>query len=290
MTEKILITGAGGFLGSLLSEKLKDKYSVIGTTKFSEKSGIKCDITNKKNIIQIIQKTNPDIIIHLAGITGNIECEKDPHKTLETNVMGTYYILDAIKNKKIRLIFASSREVYGYSKNKVNENSPLQPINLNGITKMFSENLIINFHLKYKIGFNILRFTNFYGEHNEKRGISKMIKNSLKGKKIIIFGGSQSIDLIHFDDAVNAIIKTIEAKRNGIFNIGYGKSIKLLSLIDTLEKISKTKINFNLEKSRNIEVQKFALDVSKAKRELGFEAKISPKIAIKRMVTKWKKN
>jgi len=290
MTEKILITGAGGFLGRLLSEKLKDKYSVIGTTKFSEKSGIKCDITNKKNIIQIIQKTNPDIIIHLAGITGNIECEKDPHKTLETNVMGTYYILDAIKNKKIRLIFASSREVYGYSKNKVNENSPLQPINLNGITKMFSENLIINFHLKYKIGFNILRFTNFYGEHNEKRGISKMIKNSLKGKKIIIFGGSQSIDLIHFDDAVNAIIKTIEAKRNGIFNIGYGKSIKLLSLIDTLEKISKTKINFNLEKSRNIEVQKFALDVSKAKRELGFEAKISPKIAIKRMVTKWKKN
>ena len=200
MTEKILITGAGGFLGSLLSEKLKDKYSVIGTTKFSEKSGIKCDITNKKNIIQIIQKTNPDIIIHLAGITGNIECEKDPHKTLETNVMGTYYILDAIKNKKIILIFASSREVYGYSKNKVNENSPLQPINLNGITKMFSENLIINFHLKYKIGFNILRFTNFYGEHNEKRGISKMIKNSLKGKKIIIFGGSQSIDLIHFDD------------------------------------------------------------------------------------------
>lgn len=290
MTEKILITGAGGILGSLLLDKLKDKYSVIGTTKVSEKKGIKCDITNKKDVRQIIQKVNPDIIIHLAGITGNIECEKDPHKTIETNVMGTYYILDAIKNKKIRLIFASSREVYGYSKNKVNESSPLQPINLNGITKMFSENLITNFHLEYKIAFNILRFTNFYGEHNEKRGISKMIKNSLMGKKITIFGGNQSIDLIHFDDAVNAIIKTIESKRNGIFNVGYGKSIRLLSLIDTLEKISKTKINFNLEKSRNIEVQKFALDVSKAKEELGFEAKISPKIAIKRMITKWKKN
>ena len=292
--KNILITGSNGFIGKYLQKYMQiDGFNILFGTTSTPCSDSRCCIVFSNlysDIEKKLESVDIDIIIHLAGITGNIECEKDPHKTLETNVMGTYYILDAIKNKKIRLIFASSREVYGYSKNKVNENSPLQPINLNGITKMFSENLIINFHLKYKIGFNILRFTNFYGEHNEKRGISKMIKNSLKGKKIIIFGGSQSIDLIHFDDAVNAIIKTIEAKRNGIFNIGYGKSIKLLSLIDTLEKISKTKINFNLEKSRNIEVQKFALDVSKAKRELGFEAKISPKIAIKRMVTKWKKN
>ena len=288
MTQKILIIGAGGLLGSLLLKKLKAKYLVLGTTKRVEKKSIiKCDITKKEDVFRVIQKVKPDIIVHLAGITGNLECEKDPHRTLETNVMGTYYILEAIKDKKIRLIFASSREVYGFTKNKVKENSSLQPINMNGITKMFSENLIKNFHFQYKIGYNILRFTNFYGEHNEKRGISKMLKDSLTGNKITIFGGNQRIDLLHFDDAVDSIIRTIESKRNGVFNIGFGKSVSLMSLIDTLEKISKTKVNFNLAKSRNIEVQKFAMDVSKAKKELGFKAKISPKIGIKRMVIKW---
>jgi len=291
MNKKILVFGAGGLLGTLLVKKLEKKYSVIGTTK-SARGEIKnkCDITRKEEILQIVQKVNPDIIIHLAGITGNVECEQNPHKTIKTNIMGTYYILDVIKNKKIKLIFASSREVYGFSKKEVNENSPLQPINLNGISKMFSENLIMDFHLQHKIAYNILRFTNFYGEHNEKRGISKMFKNSLLGKKIIIYGGNQSLDLIHFDDAVNAIMKSIESKKDGVFNIGFGKSVKLLSLIKILEKISKTKIKFEIEKSRNIEVQKFTIDVSKAKKELCFEAKISPKMGIKKMVEKWKKN
>ncbi len=291
MTYKILITGSGGNLGSLLLKKLKNTHIVFGTVKLNKKTHqIKCDITNKDDVFKVVRKIKPDIIIHLAGITGNIECEKNPHKTLDTNVMGTYNILEAIKDKKIRLIFASSREVYGNSKHKVSEKSPLLPINLNGITKMFSENLIINFNLKYLIPFNILRFTNFYGEHNEQRGISKMIKNSLIGKKITIFGGSQNIDLIHFDDAVDAIIKTIEYEKNGIFNIGFGTSICLLSVIKILEKISKTKIDFNLEKSRDIETQNFTMDVSKAKEKLGFKAKITPKIGIRRMVTKWQKN
>ena len=292
MKNKILVTGADGNLGRQLIDIMRDmNYNYLGISRaHSRENLIKCDITNSKQISKIIMKFKPNIIIHLAGITGNIECEANPNKTIETNVMGTFYILEAIKNKKIKLIFASSREVYGDCNSKVNENDFLNPNNLNGITKMISENLIINYNLKYKIPFNILRFTNFYGENNEKRGISKMIKSSLIKKKITIFGGNQKIDLIHFDDAVNAIIKTIEHKKNGIYNIGFGKSIKLLSLIKILENKSKIKINFQLEKSRHVDTQKFSVNVLKAKKELGFEAKITPKIAIKRMVTKWKKN
>jgi len=291
MTLKILIIGANGLLGNLLFKKIKYTYNVIGTTnRNKKKSFIKCDIKNKEQVFKTIQKINPNIIVHLAGITGNLECEKDPEKTLETNVMGTYYILEAIKDKKIRLIFSSSREVYGNSNHKVDENHCLNPNSLNGITKMISENLIMNYHYKQKIPFNILRFTNFYGENNEKRGISKMIKTSLSDKKITIFGGNQYIDLIHFDDAVNAIIKMIEKKKDGIYNIGFGKSIKLLSLIKILENVSNIKINFKIAKSRDTDTQKISVNVLKAKKELGFEAKITPKITINRMVTKWLKN
>jgi len=99
MTYKILITGSDGLLGSLLLTKLNDRYVVTGTTKLNEKKfQIKCDITKKEDVFRVIQKIKPDIIVHLAGITGNLECEENPHKTLETNVFGTYYILEAIKD------------------------------------------------------------------------------------------------------------------------------------------------------------------------------------------------
>jgi UDP-glucose 4-epimerase len=291
MTKKILVTGSSGILGNLLVKKLNQKYKVIGTTKRNgKKSKVKCDITKREEITRIIQKIRPDIIIHLAGITGNMECEKNPKKTLETNVMGTYHILESIKDKKIKIIFASSREVYGNSKQKVDETSSLMPINLNGFTKMISENLIKEFNIKYKIPYNILRFTNFYGENNHKRGISKMFKEALTGEKITIFGGEQSIDLIHYDDAVNAIVKTIDNNKNGVYNIGLGKSLKLLSILKILEKTSKMKFQYIKKKSRGVEVQKFSINTTKAKQELQFEAKITPKIGIKKMVEKWKEN
>ncbi len=291
MTKKILIIGSSGILGNVLVKKLNEKYKVIGTTKRNrKKSKIKCDITKHEEVTRVIQKIKPNIIIHLAGITGNIECEKNPKKTLETNVMGTYHILESIKDKKIKIIFASSREVYGNSKQKVDETSSLMPINLNGFTKMISENLIKEFNLKYKIPYNILRFTNFYGENNDKRGISKMFKEALSGKKITVFGGEQNIDLIHYDDAVSAIVKTIDNNKNGVYNIGLGKSFKLLSILKILEKTSKMKFQYIKKKPRGVEVQKFSINVTKAKRELQFEAKITPKIGIKKMVDKWKEN
>ena len=291
MMEKILITGSNGILGNLLMEKLNKKYNVTGTTKRNRnKSKMKCDITKYEEVIKVIQKIKPDIIIHLAGITGNLECEKNPKKTLDTNIIGTYHILESIKDKKIKIIFATSREVYGNSKQKVNEISPLRPINLNGFTKMISENIIKEFNIKYKIPYTILRFTNFYGENNDKRGISKMFKEALVGNKITVFGGEQNIDLIHYDDVVNAIMKTINSKKNGTYNIGLGKSFKLLSLLKILEKTSKMKLQYVKKKSREVEVQKFSINTSKAKRELQFEAKITPNIGIKRMVEKWKKD
>lgn len=289
MKEKIMITGADGMLGSQLFKKLESEYNIIGITKNKSDLKIKCDITNKTEVSTIIKKIKPNIIVHLAGITGNIECEKNPRKTIHTNVMGTYFILEAIKNTKIKIIFASSREVYGNVTNKVDEHAMLQPINLNGITKMFSENLIKEYCEKYNIDFTILRFTNFYGEENEKRGISKMMKDGLSDKKITIFGGKQSVDLIHIDDAIKAIINTIKLRKNGIFNIGYGKSITILTLIKLLDKYSNNHIKYKIKKPRNVETQKFSMNISKATKELKFEAKITPKMGIKRMILKWQR-
>lgn len=284
---RILITGAGGSLGQTLIELLNhndDCYlPLVKYNKKNIKNSIKCDIRNFDSINKIFSEFKPTHVIHLAGITGNIECEESPKDAFQTNVYGTFNVLKSCLKIKPKIIFSSSREVYGDSKIKVNEKSLLNPINVNGITKMMSENLILNYNQLYKIPYSIIRFTNFYGENFSKRGISKMIRMALENKNITVFGGEQQIDLIHFNDAAKGLLKSINTKKSGIYNIGSGKSKTILQLIKEIEKHSKIKIKFNKKQNRYFEVKNFKMDISKAKKDLGFQPSIKFQDVLKRI-------
>jgi len=286
MKNKILITGADGNLGKQIIDvmcKLNYNYLGISRTK-SRHNIIKCDITKSKQISKIIIKFKPNIIIHLAGPGGNVECQNDPKNAIAVNVLGTLNILEASKKINSKIIFASTREVYGNSTKKISENMELKPKNINGITKMLAENLILSYSKENKNQYIILRFTNFYGEVYVNKGISGMIKKSISGEKILVLGGQQKIDLIHFDDAVKSIIKAIDYKKSEIFNIGSGESISILSLIKKIEKISGKKITYKIEKYREFEGKKIHVNIEKAKKELGFNTSMSLDENLKRFV------
>ena len=263
--------------------KLNYKYLGLSRTQ-SYNNVIKCDITDSKQISKIINKFKPNIIIHLAGPGGNVECEKDPQNAVSVNVLGTLNILEASKKINTKIIFASTREVYGESVKKISEKMKLKPKNINGITKMLAENLIISYSKKNKNSYIILRFTNFYGETSVNKGISSMIKKSINGEKISVFGGQQKIDLIHYNDVIKSIIKAIDYKKSAIFNIGSGESISIVSLIKKIEKISGKKISYNIQKYRKFEVKKIYVDIKKAKKELGFNTSMSLDENLKRFV------
>ena len=288
---RIIISGANGALGTkiveLLGAKNENILSLVKKNPKKMKNSISCNIENFNSLSKIFQEFEPTHVIHLAGITGNFECEKNPKKAFQTNVFGTYNILKSSLAHKSKIIFSSSREVYGESKTKVNENTQLNPININGITKMMSENLIMNFHKLYNIPFSIIRFTNFYGEDFSKRGISRMIKDAMQQKRIVVFGGNQEIDLIHFDDAANALLKILKTKKSNIYNIGSGKSRTISELIKEIEKCSKIKIDFVKKSHRSFEVKNFKMDISKAKSELNFKPSLELDEVIKRMSNKW---
>src|SRR6266571_6090264 len=116
---RILVTGAGGALGKVLIPKIQEmhnEYLGISRDDSSNESNskiIKCDITEIDNVRTIINEFQPTVIIHLAGLTGNFECEDNPHKAFTSNVLGTYNILKASIEIRPKIIFASSREVYG---------------------------------------------------------------------------------------------------------------------------------------------------------------------------------
>jgi len=292
---KILITGANGALGNLLLKKLLAAGNdCLGITrrkvKGSIRNKIKCDVTKYNEIKSIIFKFKPNIIIHLAGLTGNLECEKEPKKAFATNLLGTLNILNSSTKLKPKIIFSSSREVYGNKRYKAKESSLLRPININGATKMLSEYLIIHYNQQFKIPYLILRFTNFFGENFDKRGISAMLNSAIKGDKITIFGGHQKIDLLHYDEAVSAVMRAVKSNKSEIFNIGSGKSFELLYIIKLLEKACGKKIRYEIKPYRNFEVRNFQMDTSKAKNELNFKSSLTVNDVLRKMISKWAPN
>ena len=290
--KKIIVIGGSGDLGqSLIPKLVSDGFDCISISRKSNRNklvkNIKCDITNFRKLNLIINKFKPDIIIHLAGLTGNIACETNPKKAFLTNVFGTLNILKSSIKLKPKIIFISTGEIYGKTKNKVNENALPKPVNIYGITKMLSENLILNYSTDYKTPAVILRFSYCYDENFTKRGFSSMFKKAISGEKIQIFGGDQILDLLHFDDAVHAILKSITYNKTEIFNIGSGKSQSLISIINKLKKIMNNDINYDILPYRGFEVRTCKLNINKAKKNLKFKPSTKLDDILYKMVSKW---
>ena len=288
--ERIIVTGGSGSLGRTLIPKLVSegfncisisrKSSVIGSVK-----NIKCDITNFQKVNSIINQFKPNIIIHLAGLTGNLECESNPKLAFLSNVSGTLNILQASIKLRPKIIFSSTREVYGFTKIAADENYPLKPVNNNGITKMVSEYLIKNFHSMYNIPYVILRFPNCYGENYTKRGLSSLFKKVIRNEKIKIFGGNQMLDLLHFNDAADAIIKSIYYNKTEIFNIGSGKEQRLVSIINKLKRVLDKDIDCDFLPIRSFEVSSCKLNINRAEKNLKFKASIKLDDILHKMIS-----
>ena len=291
--KKILVLGGTGSIGKLLIPKLiSNNFNCFSISKKPSNenliNNIQCDITEFKKLNKIINKQKPDVIIHLAGLVGNIKCEKNPKNAFLTNVIGTLNVLNASIKLKPKIIFISTGEIYGKTKNKASEKSNLRPTNVYGKTKMLSEILIQNFTKNYQIPSIILRLSYCYSENLSKKGFSLMFKNAIMGKKIQIFGGDQTVNLLHIDDAVDAIIKSIDYKKSGIFNIASSETYNLISIIKKLNKIMNQKIDYELLPYRGFEVKTSKLNINHSKKNLKFTPSKKLDEVLHTMVSKWK--
>jgi len=290
--KKIIVIGGSGDLGqSLIPKLVSNGFDCISISRKSNRNklvkNVKCDITNFRKLNLIINKFKPDIIIHLAGLTGNIACETNPKKAFLANVFGTLNILKSSIKLKPKIIFISTGEIYGKTKNRVKENVLPNPVNIYGITKMLAENLILNYSTNYKTPAIILRFSYCYDENFTNRGFSLMFKKAISGEKIQVFGGDQILDLLHFNDAVHAILKSITYNKTEIFNIGSGKTQSLISIINKLKKIMNNDVNYDLRPYRGFEVRTCKLNINKAKKNLKFKPATNLDAILRKMVSKW---
>lgn len=300
--KKILITGAAGFIGFNLSNKLKKKYKVLGIdninnyySPFLKKNRIynlisknfkfkKVDIKNYKILETTFKNFKPEIIINLAAQAGVRYSLKNPKVYLDNNINGFFNILELSKKYKVKhLLFASSSSVYGKNKDKILKISSNtdKPISFYAFTKKANELMAHYYSHMFKLKITGLRLFTVYGPWGRPdMSLYKFVKNILKRKSINIFNhGKHQRSFTYIDDAINQISKLIELKEKklfNIYNIGGAKPIKLLTFIKLIEKNLNIKGSYNFLPIQKGDVEKTNADISKTIKK----TKISPKIDI----------
>ncbi|MDE1851642.1 MAG: NAD(P)-dependent oxidoreductase [Candidatus Micrarchaeota archaeon] len=295
----VFITGSTGRLGRpIVQELLMHGYTVRALAEkksylMDMPSGIVPyigDISDKKTLKEASE--GADIVIHLAAIVS--EYKEYTQKLMEVNVKGTENVVEAcIGNSVGRLIFASTIDVYGRKRaDMLTEESPLKPSDKYGLSKMLAEEKILE-HRK-ELSPTIFRMAAIYGPGFES-AYFKVFRAIKEGKAAIIGDGMNRIALLHARDSVNAFILGIENDRaaNNIYNVSDGNvytlsqlfamAAELLNVQKPTRHVSELVARF-VARSRDIDSDEFrfitsnrTMDISKIRRDLGFEPKVSMK-------------
>jgi UDP-glucose 4-epimerase len=220
---KVLITGGDGYLGRNIVESLKNHKDISDIVIASRKQGN--DITSPQSMLDATKGV--DIVFHMAADPLVTSCEKNPEKAFRTNVYGTRNVLEACKENGVKwLLFPSSVHVYGELRNlPVDEEHPLNPTNVYGITKLLGEELCQIYRRYFPI--TVMRFFNIYGPGQEKRVIPDFIEKARSGKIDVLGDGRQTVDFIHIDDAVLACMAAMDKMDSGIYNVASGREVSL---------------------------------------------------------------
>ena len=262
----ILITGSAGFIGYHVSKKLLNKnYKIIGLdninnyydTNLKKKRLInlkkykkfffnKIDLCNYVKLNNLIKKNKIKIIIHLAAQAGVRNSIKNPKNYFKSNLEGFFNILEVSRNNRIKhLIFASTSSVYGENnKFPLNENDKTDhPLSFYAATKKSNEVMAHSYSYIYKLPCTGVRFFTVYGPFGRPdMALYKFTNNIIKNKFIDLFNyGNHQRDFTYIDDVVDGVVSLIKKvpKKNTpyeIFNIGNGKSKKLIDYLKYIEK------------------------------------------------------
>jgi nucleoside-diphosphate-sugar epimerase len=284
LTKKILILGGTGFIGyHLAKEALKKGFQVSSLSKNnpSKKRYIKkvkyivADISNK-NFIKSKIKEDFQYVINLAGYVDH----SDKIKIYKSHYTGCKYISNFFLKKKIkRFVQIGSSMEYGLAKSPQKENLKCKPISVYGKAKFLSTQYLLNLYKKKKFPVTIVRLYQVYGPYQDQNRFIPIVINSCKNNKYFPCShGRQSRDFLYINDLIDAIfliLKNPKAKGE-IFNIGFGRSLKIKNIIKQIQRYYKSgNPQFGKIKLRREEQMKIYPNTCKARRVLNWKPKVN---------------
>ena len=312
--ERVLVTGAAGFVGSHLVEKLAERkvrvrafirYNSRNSWGWLENSPLKKNIEFCPGDIrdyQSVRKAMEGIqtVFHLAALVGVPYSYHSPLSYIKTNVMGTYNVLEAAREAGIKkIIQTSTSEVYGTAQIiPMKENHPLHPQSPYAASKASADHLGLSYYASFGLPVTILRPFNIFGPRQSARAIIPTILcQALKQRDSIKLGSLlSSRDWLYIDDAVEGFlsVKDYPESEGEIIHIGTGIEVSIKHLIQTIEHILNINLRIESDPTRirpdNSEVQRLRADISKARRLLDWNPRSSLQQGLKETITWIKKN
>ncbi len=316
--KRILITGGLGFIGSNLAHALAGHCAELtlvdslipqyGGNLFNI-SGIEdqvrvniADVRDESSMRYLVR--NKDIIFNLAGQVSHLDSMQDPFTDLEINCRSQLAILEACRKNvgDVKVLFAGTRGQYGrVEKLPADEETPLRPMDVNGINKIAGESYHLLYNRVYGIRACSLRLTNTFGPRHHMRTsrqgvLSWFIRLAIDGKTIQLFGGGeQQRDFNYVDDVVGAFLLAAanDAADGEAFNVGSGRAVSLREAAELVVRVAgrgKVEvIEFPPEK-KQIEIGNYCADCRKIKRAVGWEARTPLEEGVARTVEFFRRN
>lgn len=289
--KRILITGAAGFLGSHLSDRfIREGYHVIGMDNL-----ITGDMKNIEHLMGLpdfeffhhdVTKFihvpgHLDYILHFASPASPIDYLKIPIQTLKVGALGTHNCLGLAKEKKARILVASTSEVYGdplvhpQTEEYWGNVNPVGPRGVYDEAKRFMESITMAYHTYHGVETRIIRIFNTYGPRmrlNDGRALPAFIGQALRGEDLTVFGdGSQTRSFCYVDDLVEGIYRLLMSDYALPVNIGNPNEITLLAFAEEVLKLTGSSVKIIHKPLPVDDPKQRRPDITKAREILGWE-------------------
>lgn len=301
MANKVLITGAAGFLGSHLCDRfVKEDFDVIGMDNL-----ITGDMKNIEHLLPlpnfsfyhhdvskyIYVPGELDYILHFASPASPIDYLKIPIQTLKVGSLGTHNCLGLALAKKARILVASTSEVYGdplvhpQTEEYWGNVNPVGPRGVYDEAKRFQEAITMAYHTFHNVETRIVRIFNTYGPRmrlNDGRALPAFIGQALRGEDLTVFGdGSQTRSFCFVDDLVDGIYKLLMSDYTQPLNIGNPDEISLKDFADEIIKLTGTTQKIVYKDLPKDDPKQRQPDISKAKELLNWQPKVNRTTGLK---------
>ena len=300
--QRVLITGAAGFLGSHLCDRfIAEGYHVIGMDNL-----ITGDLRNIEHLFKLehFEFYHHDVskfihvpgdlryILHFASPASPIDYLKIPIQTLKVGSLGTHNCLGLAKSKKARILVASTSEIYGdplvhpQTEEYWGNVNPVGPRGVYDEAKRFQEAMTMAYHNFHGLETRIVRIFNTYGPRmrlNDGRALPAFIGQALRGENLTVFGdGSQTRSFCYVDDLVEGIYRLLLSDYHLPVNIGNPSEITLKQFAEEVIRLTGTKQSIEFKPLPVDDPKQRRPDITRAKQILGWEPAVSRKDGLKK--------
>jgi UDP-glucose 4-epimerase len=302
---RTLVTGGAGFIGSNLVDALLDRgdevtvVDDISTGKRENLTGalergaelVESDIRDAATMRDVFGRVQPEVVFHLAAQIDVRHSVADPAADARINVEGTINVLSAAHEAGVRRFVNTSTGGAIYGEGQIlpaPEDHPVAPLSPYGNSKFCAENYCSLFRRLHGLSTVSLRYGNVYGPRQDPLGEAGVIAifcgKLLEGGRPTIYGdGTQTRDYDYVGDVVAANLAAVETDTPGPYNVGTGVETSVLDLVDALREVGGgAEFEPEFAPERPGEVQRIAIDPSRARAELGWEPRVELREGLER--------